>query len=92
MAGTSRYQFNYVELLLIHLGMALAVYFFRPSSTFILLGVIIYFLFLTIVNENKNNEALGKPEKGAVYTCTCVYTNMYMCGNITCFQNWLASA
>ncbi|MBI6116703.1 O-antigen ligase family protein [Salegentibacter maritimus] len=63
MAGTSRYQFNYVELLLIHLGMALAVYFFRPSSSFILLGVIVYFLFLTIVNENKNNEAL----MGAAY-------------------------
>ncbi|WP_245828733.1 O-antigen ligase family protein [Salegentibacter holothuriorum] len=43
--------------------MALAVYFFRPSSPFILLGVITYFLFLTIVNDNKNNEAL----MGAAY-------------------------
>ena len=63
MSGISRYQFNYIELLLIHLGMALSVYFFRPSSSFILLGIIVYFLFLTIVNDNKNNEAL----MGAAY-------------------------
>ncbi|GGW78840.1 O-antigen ligase family protein [Salegentibacter mishustinae] len=63
MAGISRYQFNYIELVLIHLGMALSVYFFRPSSSFILLGVIVYFLFLTIVKENNNNEAL----MGAAY-------------------------
>ena len=63
MAGISRYQFNYIELLLIHLGMALSVYFFRPSSSFILLGVIVYFLFLTIVKGNNNNEAL----MGAAY-------------------------
>ncbi|WP_081211284.1 O-antigen ligase family protein [Salegentibacter sediminis] len=63
MAATSRYQFNYVELLLIHLGMALAIYLYRPASSLILLGVIVYFLFLTITNENRNNEAL----MGAAY-------------------------
>ncbi|MGM0932638.1 MAG: O-antigen ligase family protein [Bacteroidota bacterium] len=63
MAGKSRYKFNYIELLLIHIGMALAIYLYRPSSSLILLGVIVYFLFITITRENKNNEAL----MGAAY-------------------------
>ena len=63
MAGSSRYKFNYIELLLIHLGMALAIYIHRPLSPLILLGVIVYFLYLTITNENRNNEAL----MGAAY-------------------------
>ena len=58
MSGISRYQFNYIELLLIHLGMALSVYFFRPSSSFILLGIIVYFLFLTIVTSIRHWEQI----------------------------------
>jgi O-antigen ligase len=63
MAVKGRYKYNYIELLLIHLGMALAIYLYRPSSSLILLGVIVYFLFLTITKENRNNEAL----MGAAY-------------------------
>lgn len=63
MAAKSRYRFNYIELLLIHLGIALAIYLYRPSSPLILTGVIVYFLYLTITNENRNNEAL----MGAAY-------------------------
>ncbi len=63
MAGKSRYKFNYIELLLLHLGIAFAIYLYRPLSPLILFGVILYFLFLTIIRENKNNEAL----MGAAY-------------------------
>ncbi len=53
----------YVNLLLIHIGLAFLIYLFRPASTFIMLGVLAYFLFITIQNENRNNEAL----MGAAY-------------------------
>ncbi|TDN89172.1 O-antigen ligase [Salegentibacter sp. 24] len=58
MAVKSRYKYNYIELLLIHLGMAVAIYLYRPASQFILLGVLAYFTFLIIIKENRNNEAL----------------------------------
>lgn len=49
---------QYIKLLLLHIGIAFAVYLFPPSSSFILLAVILYFLFVIIDRENKNNEAL----------------------------------
>ncbi|TVZ25558.1 O-antigen ligase-like membrane protein [Gillisia sp. Hel_I_86] len=49
---------QYVQLLLLHIGIALAIYLYRPLSSFILLSVLIYFLFKIIQNENRNNEAL----------------------------------
>lgn len=62
--GTARkYRLNYVELLLIHIGMAFAIYVHRPLSPLILLGVLVYFTFLIITKQNRNNEAL----MGAAY-------------------------
>ncbi len=58
MAGTTGYKYNYIELLLIHIAMALAIYFFRPLSPIILLGILLYFTFNIIINQNRNNEAL----------------------------------
>lgn len=58
MAVKSRYKYNYIELLLIHCGIAMTIYLYRPASMFIVLGVLIYFTFLIIIKENKNNEAL----------------------------------
>ncbi len=56
----SRYSPNveYVQLLLVHFGIAFAIYFYRPLSPIILFGVLAYFTFLIIQNENRNNEAL----------------------------------
>src|SRR5690606_34974009 len=53
----------YVSLLLIHFGLAFIIYLYRPASSLILLGVLGFFLFITIQNENRNNEAL----MGAAY-------------------------
>lgn len=49
---------QYFKLLFIHIGLAFAVYLYRPISPFLLLGSLVYFLFITINNENRNNEAL----------------------------------
>lgn len=48
----------YIKLLLLHIGIAFAIYLYRPFSPLILLAVILYFLFIIIQNENRNNEAL----------------------------------
>lgn len=53
----------YIKLLLLHIGLGFLVYFYKPSSTLLMLGVLGYFLFITIQNENRNNEAL----MGAAY-------------------------
>jgi len=53
----------YVTLLLIHFGLALIIYLYRPASTFIMFSVLTYFIVITIQNENRNNEAL----MGAAY-------------------------
>ncbi len=54
---------KYLNLLGLHIGFAFLIYIFRPISTLIMLSVLIYFLFITIQNENRNNEAL----MGAAY-------------------------
>lgn len=54
---------RYLKLLLLHIGLGFLVYYFRPASTFVMLGALAYFLFITIQNENRNNEAL----MGAAY-------------------------
>jgi hypothetical protein len=58
MAIKSKYKYNYIELLLIHMAMAVVIYAYRPASQYILLGVLTYFTFLIIIKENRNNEAL----------------------------------
>ena len=49
---------EYIQLLLLHIGMAFAIYLYRPISPILLLGILFYFTFIIIQNENKNNEAL----------------------------------
>ncbi|WP_291188183.1 hypothetical protein [Gilvibacter sp.] len=41
-------KFTYVQLLLLHIGMAITVYFFRPSSTIFLLGSFAIFTFYVL--------------------------------------------
>ncbi|WP_373056892.1 O-antigen ligase family protein [Zunongwangia sp. H14] len=53
----------YIKLLLLHAVMAFAIYLYRPISPLLMLGVLGYFTFITIQNENRNNEAL----MGAAY-------------------------
>jgi len=58
MQSKSSSNVEYIELLLIHLGIAFAIYLYRPISPIILFGVLAYFTFLIVQNENRNNEAL----------------------------------
>ncbi len=51
-------QTNYVNMLLLHGGMGFLGYLFRPSVKFIFLGALLYFVFVTIKNGNKNHEVL----------------------------------
>ncbi len=44
--------------MLVHVLIGFAVYLFRPSAQFFLLGTIIFLLFFVILRDNKNNEAL----------------------------------
>jgi hypothetical protein len=58
MRGKSSSNVEYVQLTLIHIVFAFAIYLYRPLSPIILFGVLVYFTFLIIQNENRNNEAL----------------------------------
>ena len=58
MQGKSSSNVEYIQLVLIHLGIAFVIYSYRPISSVILFGVLAYFTFLIIQNENRNNEAL----------------------------------
>ncbi|GAB2778635.1 O-antigen ligase family protein [Salinimicrobium soli] len=49
---------EYVRILLLHLGIAFAVNTYEKLAFFHFLGAFGYFLFITIQNENRNNEAL----------------------------------
>src|SRR5690554_5842613 len=57
-ANTANPNFQYILLLLLHFGIAFALYLHRPLSTMILIVIILFFLFIIIQNENQNNEAL----------------------------------
>ena len=51
-------RYSYVEILLLHAAMAGTIYFYRPLSGIILFVILLYFTFIVIQNENRNNEAL----------------------------------
>ncbi|MCW5519164.1 O-antigen ligase family protein [Aureitalea sp. L0-47] len=51
-------KITYLQLVLVHIGIGLVVYNFRPSAKFILFAAIIYFLFRIISNTNKKDEVL----------------------------------
>ncbi len=58
MQSKSSSNVEYIQLLLIHIGFAFAIYLYRPISPIILFGVLAYWTFLIILNGNRNNEAL----------------------------------
>ncbi|MGM1056409.1 MAG: O-antigen ligase family protein [Bacteroidota bacterium] len=49
---------QYAQLLLLHIGIAFAIYLYRPIAVIYVLGVFGYFTFKVIQSENRNNEAL----------------------------------
>ena len=49
---------EYLKLLLLHFGIALAIYVYEGASFLYFIAVFGYFLFITIQNQNRNNEAL----------------------------------
>ncbi len=51
-------KITYIQLLLLHLGIALVVYLFPFLSQFIFLGICGFFFFLIVTKGNKNDEAL----------------------------------
>ncbi len=51
-------KLNYFQLVALHLGLGLVVYFHRPLAAIILPAVLILLLFYVINNKNRNNEAL----------------------------------
>lgn len=57
-AVRSMRKFTYVQLLLLHVGIAFLVYVFKPSSTFILMGGFGLFLMYVLAKGNRNNEVL----------------------------------
>lgn len=51
-------KITYLQLLLIHIALALLVYVFPFSSKIIFLLLVVYFFFLIVTKGNKNDEAL----------------------------------
>jgi len=51
-------SYSYIEILLLHIALAVAIYLYKPISGMILFGALLYFTFIIIDNENRNNEAL----------------------------------
>ncbi len=51
-------KITYIQLLLLHLGMAFLVYTIRSTSLLFFLGIIIYFLIRIISSGNKKDEVL----------------------------------
>ena len=49
---------EYVKLLLLHFGIGFAIYLFEPAAKLILHASLVYFLFIIVQNQNRNNEAL----------------------------------
>lgn len=49
---------TYIQLLLLHVGMAIAVYLFQSVSQILFLGICGFFFFLIVTKGNKNDEAL----------------------------------
>lgn len=51
-------KITYVQLLLLHAGIALLIFFFESSAQLIFFSTIIYFLYRIFSNGNKNDEVL----------------------------------
>ena len=55
---TNLFKVEYIKLLLLHIGIAYAVYLYEPVSLLYSFSVFAYFIFIILQNKNKNNEAL----------------------------------
>jgi hypothetical protein len=51
-------QVEYIKLLLLHVGIAFAIYLYEPLSMLYFFSVFAYFIFTILQKKNKNNEAL----------------------------------
>ena len=51
-------KLQYIKLLILHFSLAFVIYLYEGFGFFYSIGAIGYFLFITIQNENRNNEAL----------------------------------
>lgn len=51
-------KITYLQLLLVHIAMALLVYIFPFASKIVFLLIVVYFFFLIVSKGNKNDEAL----------------------------------
>ncbi len=49
---------QYFQLLLLHIGMAFAIYIFRPISFILTNGILLFWLIYILQKKNRNNEAL----------------------------------
>ncbi|MDC7995691.1 O-antigen ligase family protein [Altibacter sp. HG106] len=49
---------SYVQLLLLHLGMAMTIYVAQGTSKFFLFGAVMLFLYLIVKNQNRHDEVL----------------------------------
>lgn len=49
---------QYFQLLLLHIGIALAIYLYRPISFLLTNGILLFWLIYILQKKNKNNEAL----------------------------------
>lgn len=58
MTTTGKKNILYVQLLLLHVALAIVLYLFKELSKFVLLTVVVYFLFRVISNGNKKDEVL----------------------------------
>jgi len=51
-------KISYLQLLILHIAIAMIVYITSSAAKFFLLGAIVYFLFLIFKNKNKKDEVL----------------------------------
>jgi hypothetical protein len=51
-------KITYVQLLLLHFGMAFTIYLVQSTSKFFLLGAVVYFLYRIFSNRNRKDEVL----------------------------------
>ncbi|MCL6219159.1 O-antigen ligase family protein [Zunongwangia pacifica] len=49
---------QYLQLLLLHIAMAFAIYLYRPISVLLCHGILLFWLIYILQKKNKNNEAL----------------------------------
>lgn len=51
-------KITYIQLLLLHVGMAFVIYLFEGASKFFLFGAILYFMYRILSNNNRKDEVL----------------------------------